>query len=125
MKIDRLRNLEINKFKVQNNWLKNLIGREIPDDLKLLLSLGPKFSLQPTIKDIQIPKSAAEIDPAINKVRGVESDILLAQISLQTFYIKINALPVPQLTLASKQSIFLRIIQIFWYSDQIKVMLSL
>lgn len=114
MKIDRLRNLEINKFKVQNNWLKNLIGREIPDDLKLLLSLGPKFSLQPTIKDIQIPKSAAEIDPAINKVRGVESDILLAQISLQTFYIKINALPVPQLTLASKQSISLRIIQIFW-----------
>lgn len=45
-----------------------MTGREIPDDVKLVLSLGPKFNLQPTLTYIKIPELLAEIDPAFNKV---------------------------------------------------------
>lgn len=49
-------------IKVQDKWIKNLTGIEIPTEVNNLLALGPKFSIRPACTDVSIPKLLAEIE---------------------------------------------------------------
>lgn len=56
-------------------------GRKIPQDIRVFLSLGFKFSLQPWTRDINISKLLSEIDPAVNKVNSLNRDVILASVT--------------------------------------------
>lgn len=56
---------ELDKIKINEKWLKNLTNVDIPSTVMKLLALGPKFSIPPTLKDINIPFILSDIELAI------------------------------------------------------------
>ena len=64
-----------NPIKVKDNWLKNLTNTQLPAEVKNFLALGPKFSLQPSIKDFSIIKFLADFESIINN-STIENKVL-------------------------------------------------
>lgn len=63
-KLQRIKNSLRSKIKTPDSWLKNISGVELPDEVKTLLSLGPKFSIEPSAKELNIPGLLSEIELA-------------------------------------------------------------
>lgn len=63
----------------QPHWLKNLTNTEIPQDITNFLAMGPKFSIQPSRQDIDIPLLLADVDFLVDKIQTKEKNLLLAQ----------------------------------------------
>ncbi|XP_074028848.1 uncharacterized protein [Leptinotarsa decemlineata] len=63
----------------QPNWIKNLTDIEIPQDIKNFLALGPKFSIQPCLKDINVPHLLADIDYIVDKSKIQNKNLILSK----------------------------------------------
>lgn len=62
IKFSRLHEEQVEKIKVKPSWFKNLSDTVFPPDVLEFLSLGPKFSLPPSKKEVSIPNILAEIE---------------------------------------------------------------
>lgn len=69
-KLNRLIQYNKPKIKVKDNWLRNFTDVQIPDEVKQLLSLGPKFSVPTSSKDLPIVHTLSEIE---NLLRGLDT----------------------------------------------------
>lgn len=78
-KIEDLNRKKRNHIEIQEKWLKNLSKKTIPDTVKNLLSLGSKFSLPITNKDIKIENIIADVEYALLAVPENRRDIIRAQ----------------------------------------------
>ena len=74
-KFNKLLSTHRNPIKVKDNWLKNLTNTQLPAEVKNFLALGPKFSLQPSIKDFSIIKFLADFESIINN-STIENKVL-------------------------------------------------
>ena len=81
-KIDKLVSLENKKFKCNDNWITNLTNLNIPENIKYILSLGPKFSIPS--KHYKIENIIANLEVGIkdmpfeiqNNIRGKVTNVL-------------------------------------------------
>ena len=46
-------------------WLRNLTSTNIPENIKTVLSLGPKFSIQPSIRDIPMRRLLGQVEAIV------------------------------------------------------------
>lgn len=126
----KLQNL-INKQKqcisTQPKWIKNLTNTQIPPDIQQILTLGPKFTIPPNPKDVNIPRLLGDLEAIISDIK-VESDrnlyrakytniltnFMRKKIGINSWLCK--AVKETRLFLKSNQNI------VFTYSDKGKVM---
>lgn len=52
---------------MQDKWLKNLTDVQLPHNTKMLLSLGPKFGITPSLRDFSIIHLLADIEYIIEQ----------------------------------------------------------
>ncbi|KAJ8977068.1 hypothetical protein NQ317_017230 [Molorchus minor] len=76
-KFTNLRHSQKVEITTQDNWIKNLTDIEIPRDISNFLALGPKFSLEPNINNINIPKLLSDVDQVINHIPNELKNITL------------------------------------------------
>ncbi|XP_044747481.1 zinc finger Y-chromosomal protein 1-like isoform X2 [Coccinella septempunctata] len=93
--INKMRKLEdLNKhkhFKTQDKWLKNLTRTTLPEDVKTMLALGPKFSVPVSANQTPIYRLITDIEDLIQKIPNERRDLLRAQItSITTNFIYRN-----------------------------------
>lgn len=80
-----------NMARIQNNWVKNLTQTDIPNNVEVMLSLGPKFSVAPTLKDVSIKRLLAEVEEGVNTLKDVDKNITRSKITnIVTNYIHKN-----------------------------------
>lgn len=80
-KFNRLKSEFHKIIPTQTSWFKNISDTNFPEDISSLLALGPKFSLQPSIRDISVPHLLAEIE-SINYDRdAVNKPLITARIT--------------------------------------------
>lgn len=80
--LNKLNNLKQNyrdKYKIQEKWFVNLSRTNVPQDVKITLALGPKFSFKSTIKDIHIGKLVADIEGLLSLVSEDRKDFYRAK----------------------------------------------
>ncbi|XP_072397194.1 uncharacterized protein [Diabrotica undecimpunctata] len=73
----KLNNLDTPQFKkipFNPKWIKNLSSTEVPQDILKLLSLGPKFGLQPTFRDYSVSRILADVENILSHADN--SDLL-------------------------------------------------
>lgn len=76
---------------IQDHWLKNLSNKSLPDDVKTILSLGPKFAFPPSNKDISMKHLLAEVEEVVVTAPSNMQNILRAKATnAVTNYIKKN-----------------------------------
>lgn len=63
----------------QEKWFKNVSSTDIPDEVKMFLSLGPKFSLPPSKKDVSLPRLMALVESNNPGRSKKEKDIVRAK----------------------------------------------
>lgn len=61
-KFDRLLNQQVTHIPTEDSWFKNISTVVFPDEVAGFLALGPKFSLQPSYREVSIPRMLAEIE---------------------------------------------------------------
>ena len=90
-KFNNLLTAQRRPVRTKDNWLKNLTNVQIPTDIKNFLALGPKFSLQPSIKDFSIVKLLADFESIVN-ISTIDNKVLYtAQVTnILTNYIHNN-----------------------------------
>lgn len=81
-KFERLLSTQHNRVVVQSSWLKNLTDVTLPDEVKTVLSLGPKFCIPPKKNDVSIPHLLSEVNQATSNIQEKNSrDILTARVT--------------------------------------------
>lgn len=60
--LSRLQRSQGEEIKVSSRWFKNISQLQFPKEIYDFLSLGPKFSIAPSKRDISIPRILAEIE---------------------------------------------------------------
>lgn len=80
-KLNALKQNYINKFRIQDKWFVNLSTTNVPEDIKVTLALGPKFSFKTTTKDIHMGKLVADIENILSKVDKERRDFYRAKIT--------------------------------------------
>lgn len=87
-KFTKLEREQSHPMKVPDKWLKNISGIAVPNDILTLLSLGPKFNITPTIKDINLPSLLADIDNIVSLTPHTTRNILTARaVNVVTNYV--------------------------------------
>ncbi|XP_072401571.1 uncharacterized protein [Diabrotica undecimpunctata] len=66
-KLNKLGTTPFNLLPFHEKWIKNLTDIQIPNNVLKLLSLGPKFGLQPSIKDYSICNFVADIENILSQ----------------------------------------------------------
>lgn len=61
-KFHRLLNTQIKPIKVQERWVKNISDVQLPSEVVTILALGPKFSIEPTSRELSIPRLLSEVE---------------------------------------------------------------
>lgn len=82
--MNKLKNLEhqtVINIKVKDNWLKNLSDVEIPNDIKIFLSLGLKFCIPPTFREVSVSRILADIEVLISKFNDEKKNRFRAQVT--------------------------------------------
>ena len=74
-KIAKLERDQLEDIKTQDKWFRNLTTITFPEDIKQILSLGRKFSLCPTIKELNIPSLLADLETAIARFDTQQKDL--------------------------------------------------
>lgn len=80
--INKLNNLKNNLqplIKTKENWIKNLTTTDIPKSVSDFLSLGPKFSIPPTLQDLPIRTVLADLEWAILNLTHQTKELYKAQ----------------------------------------------
>lgn len=99
-KLENLKSEVFSKIKFQDKWFKNLTDIVIPDEIQQFLSLGPKFSVCPTIKDIRIDSLLADLEDIIDNFNENDKNLYRAQFTnIITNYLHFNNNNIDQLTL--------------------------
>lgn len=80
-KVERLHNTNLNRLVTHEKWFKNLSRVDIPNNVKTLLSLGSKFSLQISTKDIPVNKLIADVEDILQKTQNTNRDLLRSKIA--------------------------------------------
>ncbi|XP_044760791.1 uncharacterized protein LOC123318241 [Coccinella septempunctata] len=80
-KINNLKNNSISNFKTQEKWIKNLSSKELPNTVKNLLSLGSKFSIPTTKKDVNIDRIIADTEYILEAIPAERKDIQRAKVT--------------------------------------------
>lgn len=80
-KINNLKANSIPTIKTQHKWIKNLTNKEIPDTVKNLLSLGSKFSIPTTKKDVNIDRIIADTEYILEAIPDERKDIQRAKVT--------------------------------------------
>ncbi|XP_044755068.1 uncharacterized protein LOC123314022 [Coccinella septempunctata] len=80
-KIRCLSNESRNKAKIQDRWMMNLSNRELPENVKNLLSLGTKFSLPMTKNDVKIDELIADVENILLTVPERRKDTQRARVT--------------------------------------------
>lgn len=79
-KLEKLKKEQKFTIITQDSWLKNLSNNELPESVKTILSLGPKFCIQPNTRDIKIPNLLSEINGIVSKIDDKKNrDVLTAK----------------------------------------------
>ncbi|XP_044749651.1 uncharacterized protein LOC123310247 [Coccinella septempunctata] len=65
--------------KIQERWIKNLTNKPLPTTVKNILSLGSKFSVPTTKKDIKVDNLIADLEYALLTVPEDRRDVLRAR----------------------------------------------
>ncbi|XP_044751730.1 uncharacterized protein LOC123311725 [Coccinella septempunctata] len=78
-KFDRLIKKHISKLSTKQSWLVNLSGVELPEGVKTMLSLGPKFGVPPHNNQISIKKILSDVEYIISDLSERTRDIIRAQ----------------------------------------------
>lgn len=68
-----------NPVEIQERWIKNLTNKPLPTTVKNILSLGSKFSVPTTKKDIKIDNLIADLEYALLAVPENRRDVLRAR----------------------------------------------
>ncbi|XP_044754436.1 uncharacterized protein LOC123313562 [Coccinella septempunctata] len=66
---------------IQDRWLKNISNKPIPEDVRSVLSLGSKFSLQATKKDIKLENIIADVEYIIGYIPEETREIQRARVT--------------------------------------------
>ncbi|XP_044760198.1 uncharacterized protein LOC123317657 [Coccinella septempunctata] len=75
-----LKKQKIQSIKIKDEWLHNLTTTQIPTDIKVILSLGPKFSIAPLpIIDSPIKNIIADVENIIGLAPTTTQNILRAK----------------------------------------------
>ncbi|XP_044744639.1 uncharacterized protein LOC123306618 [Coccinella septempunctata] len=75
-----LKKRKLNSIKYKDKWFRNLTDTQIPNEVKVLLSLGPKFSIAPRpIRDLPIKNIIADVENAISNATNSQQNILRAK----------------------------------------------
>lgn len=64
----------------QESWLRNLSEKPLPDDVKKILSLGPKFAFPPDGRDLSVKHLLADVENAILRAPKTQN-ILRAKVT--------------------------------------------
>ncbi|XP_044745169.1 uncharacterized protein LOC123307032 [Coccinella septempunctata] len=78
-KIDDLCRKKRNQIDIQEKWLKNLSNKTLPETVRNILSLGSKFSIPTTKKDIKVDSLIADLEYVLLGVTEDRRDVLRAQ----------------------------------------------
>lgn len=79
-KFSALYRREVSSYKHKDNWFKNLTSYNFPPDIKMFLSLGPKFCLPPVpYKTISMKVVLADVEGIIKLAPISTQDILRAK----------------------------------------------
>lgn len=57
-----------NNIKIKDNWVYNLTNETIPDNILKFIALGPKFSLQPSSKNLSIYQIITEVEDILKLI---------------------------------------------------------
>lgn len=75
-------------LKTENKWFRNISSKQIPDNVRLLLSMGPKFNLHTTVKDVNIEQFLSYVEQLVSKVEKNKRNLIRAKItSITTNYL--------------------------------------
>ncbi|XP_045466656.1 uncharacterized protein LOC123675350 [Harmonia axyridis] len=75
-----LKKRKIQSIQIRDEWLCNLTTTQIPTEVKVILSLGPKFGVAPLpVKDIPIKNIVADVENIINLAPITRQNILRAK----------------------------------------------
>ncbi|XP_044764459.1 uncharacterized protein LOC123321021 [Coccinella septempunctata] len=80
-KFESLESTQRKTIVTQDKWLKNLTGLQLPSEVKTFLSLGPKFSLVPQIRDIPIIELLATVETYNTSRNNNECNIIRAKVT--------------------------------------------
>ncbi|XP_044749037.1 uncharacterized protein LOC123309796 [Coccinella septempunctata] len=78
-KVDDLCRKKRNQIDIQEKWLKNLSNKTLPETVRNILSLGSKFSIPTTKKDIKVDSLIADLEYVLLGVSEDRRDVLRAQ----------------------------------------------
>lgn len=79
-KIDSLMEKTAHLLKTPDSWLVNYTSVGIPEGVKTMLSLGPKFSVRPNITDVNLPRLLSDLDYAVQCVDKRSQNVLTAKV---------------------------------------------
>ncbi|KAK9885053.1 hypothetical protein WA026_009276 [Henosepilachna vigintioctopunctata] len=81
-KLSRMGQCNSTSLKVEDSWLRNLTDVTLLRDVKTILTLGPKFCIQPEKTDISVTKLLAEWNPYLSTIQDRKvKDILTARLT--------------------------------------------
>lgn len=81
-KFNNLKRLSQSRIITPAHWIKNLTEIDIPNEVSNFLALGPKFSIEPVLNDINIPKLLSDVDHIVKNINDIssrEKNLLLTQ----------------------------------------------
>lgn len=90
-KFERLKHEQKLNFNIQDKWLVNLSQTNLPENVKTILSLGPKFSFKTNYKDIHMGRLVSDLESLLNLVNAEKRDFYRAKLtSIITGYVHQN-----------------------------------
>lgn len=80
-KIQKLVNENKANWKTSEKWFKNISSKQIPHNVELVLSLGPKFNLHTTVKDINLEILLAHVEQLVSKIQESKRNLVRSKIT--------------------------------------------
>lgn len=81
VKIGKLISENRANWKIADKWFRNISSKQIPENVKLVLALGPKFNLHTTVKDINVERLLAHVEQLVGKVCENRRNIIRAKVT--------------------------------------------
>ncbi|XP_044751664.1 uncharacterized protein LOC123311660 [Coccinella septempunctata] len=80
-KFNNIKSDIIKSLKIKDSWLRNLTDVVVPDSVKSILSLGPKFAIKPSNNEISIKKLLAVAETAVQYAPTDQQNLIRAKIT--------------------------------------------
>ncbi|KAK9882602.1 hypothetical protein WA026_022230 [Henosepilachna vigintioctopunctata] len=91
-KLQRIRDEHLKPMVIQDKWISNISEVQLPEDVRTILALGPKFCLPPSKLDLNMAGLLSQFDPVFSNIQSQnEKDILAAKLAnILTNYVHKN-----------------------------------